>query len=139
VNISGRGLHLAEAQHVAATVLPVDDARVVVRLEADLAKSRSGRLAGSGVAAGAGTIGAALLGFGLIVAHFPLVLAAGIAMLPFAGGVGGAYALARSHRKVLSGVQLGLEQILDRLEHGDIAPAPGFLGSLTSPRMIRDR
>jgi len=136
VNISGRGLHLAEAQHVSATVLPVDAARVVVRLDADLTKSRSGRLVGSGVMVGAGTAGAALLGFVLVVANLPILLAAGIAALPFAGGVGGAYALARSHRKALSGVQLGLEQILDRLEHGDIAPGPGILGALASrPRL----
>ncbi len=136
VNLSGRSYHLVDAQHVSATVLPVDDARVVVRLDADLTKSRSGRLVGSGVTAAAGTVGAAILGFGLIVAHLPLLLAAGIAVLPFAGGVGGAYAIARGHRKVLSEVQLGLEQILDRLEHGDIAPASGFLGALASrPRL----
>jgi len=30
-----------------------------------------------------------------------------------------AYKVARSHRTVLSGVQLALEQVLDRLEHGE--------------------
>ncbi len=138
VNISGRGFHLVDAQHVSATVLPVDDARVIVRLDADVSKSRSRRLGASGVAAGAGTMGGALLGFALVIAHLPLILAAGIAVLPIAGGVAGAYAIARGHRRVLSSAQLGLEQVLDRLEHGDIAPAGGLLGALASiPRLPR--
>lgn len=138
VNVSGRGFHLVDAQHVSATVLPVDAGRVIVRLDADLTKSRSRRLGASGVAAGAGTMGGALLGFALVIAHLPLLLAAGIAVLPFAGGVAGAYAIARGHRRVLSGAQLGLEQILDRLEHGDITPASGLLGALASiPRLPR--
>jgi hypothetical protein len=138
VNISGRGYHLVDAQHVSATVLPVDAGRVIVRLDADLTSSRARRLAGGGVLAVAGTIGGAIIGFGLIIAHAPLLLAAGVAVLPFAGGASGAYAMARGHRKVLSGVQLGLEQILDRLEHGDIVPSGGFLGALASrPRLPR--
>jgi uncharacterized protein YqgC (DUF456 family) len=138
VNISGRGYHLVDAQHISATVLPVDAGRVIVRLDADLTASRARRLGGGGALALAGAVGGAILGLGLVIAHLPLILAAGIAVLPFAGATGGAYAIARSHRKVLSGVQLGLEQILDRLEHGDFARAGGFLDALTArPRLPR--
>lgn len=136
VNISGRGYHLVEAQHVSATVLPVDANRVVVRLDADLTASRGRRLGGGGAIAAAGTVGSALLGFGLIVAHFPLVLAAGIAVLPFVGGAMGGYSFARGQRKILAGVQLGLEQILDRLEHGDFPRPGGFFSALApQPRL----
>lgn len=138
VNVSGKGYYLVDAQHVSATVIPIDNNRVVVRLDADVSASRSRRVGSGSALAVAGTIGSALLGFGLIVAHLPLLLAAGIAALPFAGSTAGAYAIARGHRKVLSGVQLGLEQILDRLEHGDFAPAGGFLSALAPrPRLPR--
>jgi hypothetical protein len=53
-------------------------------------------------------------------------------VLPFAGGSLAAYRVARSHRAVLSSVQLALEQILDRLEHGEFE-RPGLLGVI-SPR-----
>jgi hypothetical protein len=67
-----------------------------------------------------GAVGA-LLGLGLVIAHLPILIAAGAAMLPFAGGTAGGYRVARSHRTVLSGVQLALEQVLDRLEHGELS------------------
>lgn len=138
VNISGRGYHLVDAEHVSATVLPVDGSRVIVRLDADLTASRSRRLGGGSAVAAVGTVGSALLGLGLIVAHLPLILAAGIAVLPFVGGAMGGYAIARGQRKVLAGVQLGLEQILDRLEHGDFARPGGFLAALDPrPRLPR--
>jgi len=139
VNISGRGYHLVDAEHVSATVLPVDGSRVVVRLDADLTASRNRRLGGGGAVATVGAVGSALLGLGLVIAHLPLILAAGIALLPFAGGAMGGYAIARGQRKVLAGVQLGLEQILDRLEHGDFGRPAGFFSALApQPRLPRN-
>ena len=136
VNISGRGYHLVDAQHVSATVLPVDANRVVVRLDADLSASRSRRLAGGSAMTAVGTVGSAVLGLGLVIAHLPLILAAGLAVIPFVGGAVGGYAIARSQRKVLAGVQLGLEQILDRLEHGDFPRQGGFFAALApQPRL----
>lgn len=136
VNITGRGFHLVDAQHVSATVLPVDANRVVVRLDADLSASRSRRLGGGSAMAAAGTVGSAVLGLGLVIAHLPLILAAGLAVIPFVGGAMGGYAIARGQRKVLAGVQLGLEQILDRLEHGDFPRQGGFFAALApQPRL----
>jgi hypothetical protein len=112
--------------------MPVDSTRVVVRLDADIHPSRARRVgAGSVLAVAGGAVGG-LLGLGLVIAHLPLLIAAGAAVLPFAGGAAGAYKVARSHRTVLSGVQLALEQILDRLEHGEFT-RPGLLGSI-APR-----
>jgi hypothetical protein len=135
VNVSGRGYYLVDARQVSATVLPVDAARSVVRLDADISPSRARRIGLGGVAVGAGGVLGGVLGLGLVVAHLPLLIVAGVALLPLAGGTAGAYRIARSHRAVLSSVQLALEQILDRLEHGEVS-RPGLLGALASrPRL----
>lgn len=117
LNVSGRGFHLCKAETVAATVVPVDDKKVVVRLDADLRESRSLRLKGSGAAATAGAIGGFSV-FGVAaIAHMAVLLSAGLAVVPIAvGGLVG-YEIARRHRTVFARVQLALEQALDRLEH----------------------
>jgi hypothetical protein len=137
VNLSGRGYYLVDAKQVSATVLPVDESRVVVRLDADIHQSRARRVGLGGLLVGAGGVVGGLVGLGLVVAHLPLLIAAGAAVLPFAGGTAGAYRVARSHRSVLSSVQLALEQVLDRLEHGEFT-RPGILGAIAArPRLSR--
>jgi hypothetical protein len=117
LNINGRGFHLCKAQTVAATVVPVDEKRVVVRLDADLRESRSARLKGSGAAATVGTV-ASFSVFGLAtIAHVAVVLSAGLAVVPLGAGALIAYEVARRHRNVYARVQLAFEQALDRLEH----------------------
>src|SRR6266550_2879097 len=133
VSMSGRGYYLMDAGQVSATVLPVDGSRVVVRLDADIHASRAKRVGMGGVLATMGAAASGILGLGLIVAHIPLFLVAGAAVLPFAGGSVAAYKLARTHRTILSSVQLALEQILDRLEHGEFERQGGLLGAI-SPR-----
>jgi hypothetical protein len=137
VNLSGRGYYLVDARQVSATVLPVDGSRVVVRLDADIHQSRARRVGLGGLLVGAGGIIGGLVGLGLVIAHIPLLIAAGGAALPFAGATAGGYKVARSHRTVLSSVQLALEQVLDRLEHGEISRG-GILESIASiPRLPR--
>jgi hypothetical protein len=133
VNVSGRGYYLVEAGQVSATVLPVDGSRVVVRLDADIHASRSKRVGMGGVLATMGAAAGGVVGLALVVAHLPLIIAAGAAVLPFAGGSVAAYKVARTHRTVLSSVQLALEQVLDRLEHGEFDRSGGLLGAI-SPR-----
>src|SRR5256714_8064044 len=111
VSMSGRGYYLMDAGQVSATVLPVDGSRVVVRLDADIHASRAKRVGMGGVLATMGAAASGILGLGLIIAHIPLFLVAGAAVLPFAGGSVAAYKVARTHRTVLSSVQLALEQI----------------------------
>jgi hypothetical protein len=137
VNLSGRAYYLVEARQVSATVLQVDASRVVVRLDADIHPSRARRVGLGGLLVGAGGIMGGLVGLGLVVAHLPLLIAAGAAVLPFAGGTAGGYKLAQSHRSVLSSVQLALEQVLDRLEHGEFGRS-GLFDAITSiPRLPR--
>ena len=133
VNVSGRGYYLMDAGQVSATALPVDATRVVVRLDADIHASRARRVGMGGFLAAMGAAASGILGLGLIVAHLPLFIAAGAAVIPFAGGSLAAYRLARTHRSVLSSVQLALEQVLDRLEHGEFERPGGLLGSI-APR-----
>lgn len=138
VNVSGRGYYLVDAGQVSATVLPVDSSRVVVRLDADIHASRARRVGIGGVLAGMGAVASGLLGLGLVVAHLPLLIVAGAAVLPFAGGSLAAYRVARTHRSVLASVQLALEQILDRLEHGEVDRSGGLLGAISPrPRLTR--
>jgi hypothetical protein len=138
VNVSGRGFYLMDAGQVSATVLPVDGSRVVVRLDADIHASRARRVGMGGFVAAMGAAASGIIGLGLIVAHIPLFIAAGSAVLPFAGSTFAAYKLARSHRSVLSSVQLALEQVLDRLEHGEFERQGGLLGAIAPrPRLPR--
>jgi len=132
VNVSGRGYYLMDAAQVSATVLPVDSTRVVVRLDADINQSRARRIGMGGVLTALGATASGVLGLGLVIAHLPLILAGGVAVLPFAGGSFAGYRVARSHRTVLSSVQLSLEQVLDRLEHGEFDRSPGLLGAIAS-------
>jgi hypothetical protein len=91
-----------------------------------------------GILAAFGAAAGGILGLGLVIAHIPLLIAAGSALLPFAGGSVAAYKLARSHRAILSSAQLGLEQVLDRLEHGEFERSGGLLGAISArPRLPR--
>src|ERR1700693_3616752 len=138
VNVSGRGYYLMDAGQVSATVMPVDSSRVVVRLDADIHASRARRVGIGGFLATIGAAASGILGLGLVIAHIPLFIAAGAAVLPFAGGSVAAYKVARTHRSVLSSAQLALEQVLDRLEHGEFERPGGLLGAISPrPRMPR--
>src|SRR5437868_4679256 len=132
VNVSGRGYYLMDAGQVSATVLPVDSSRVVVRLDADIHASRARRVGAGSFVGAMGAAASGVLGLGLVVAHLPLFIAAGAAVLPFAGSTFAAYKVARTHRGILSSVQLALEQILDRLEHGEFERSAGLLGAIAS-------
>ena len=131
VNVSGKGFYLMDAAQVSATVLPVDSSRVVVRLDADIHPSRSRRIGASGFVGAMGLAVSGVIGLGLAIANLPLLVAAGATVIPIAGSGIGAYQIAKSHRNVLSSVQLALEQILDRLEHGEFTRA-GLLGTISS-------
>jgi hypothetical protein len=132
VNVSGRGFYLMDAAQVSATVMPVDSARVVVRLDADIHASRSKRVGVGGFLGAMGLAGSGVIGLGLIIANIPLLIAAGAVVIPLAGSGFAAYQIAKSHRTVLGSVQLALEQILDRLEHGEFDPGTRVLGAMTS-------
>src|SRR3954467_14730074 len=85
VNVSGRGFYLMDATQVSATVLPVDSARVVVRLDADIHASRSRRVGIGGFLGAMGLAAGGVLGLGLMIANIPLLIAAASTIIPLAG------------------------------------------------------
>lgn len=136
MNAGGGGYHLMRASQVSATVLTVDEKRVVVRLDADLSAIRKTRLDAGALLGGGGLLGAAGLGFALTVASVPFLLAAVVGAVPLAiGGVAGYYVVG-SHRNLLASAQLALEQILDRIEHRELS-RPDFLSALIPGRLLR--
>lgn len=120
LNISGRGYHLVRANQVAATLIPVDEERVLVRLDADLSESRGAR-----VRVGAGALIAGILGSGIIavvgsitVVPEAFMLLGGAAAVPTLAGAAAGYRIGKGHRDLVMRAQLALEQTLDRLEFG---------------------
>jgi hypothetical protein len=111
--LGGRDYFLARTREVGAQVSAIGPDRVYVRLTADVGNTRTEHLGGAATlaAGGAGTSGLlVLLGF-----------AAPVALLAFPVAALGAVAIARSHRRDAERVQVALEQVLDRIEHGEIA------------------
>jgi hypothetical protein len=103
---------------VAATVVPIEGGRVLVRLDADLSDSRNSRLKAGGVLVTGGLVFAGGFGGAAILAHVALLATGGAAALPLIIGAAAAYQVAKTHRQLAVRAQLALEQTLDRLEFG---------------------
>ena len=125
----GRGLRgneaasaLTRASEVAVTVSPIGDGRTAVRLDADLTQLRRNRKNGAiGMAVGGVAIAAVPVTLGAVlapIAMLPLFLLFGTT--PLVGMGIGSWFFAKGHRKQAERAQLALEQLLDRLEHGDL-------------------
>jgi hypothetical protein len=127
-NIGGRGYHLSRAHEVAATAFAVDDDSVLVRLEANFTNVRTQRLATGGATAGTGAVATGVL---LALGFF-----APVAAVPTAIGLIGGYITARSHTPVVARAQVALEQVLDRLERGEL-PRPSLFDAIGAPPRIR--
>jgi hypothetical protein len=124
LNVGGRGYALTRAHEVSATVVPVDGERSLVRLDADLRTHRSA-VAGQG---------ATLAGLGAVSSGAAIVLGilVPVAVVPAVAAVVIGYYQARSrHGATLVRVQLALEQVLDRLERGEM-PRPSLLGAIAA-------
>ncbi len=123
--MSGRGFALARATDVSATAIPLDESRVLVRLDARLAGYRSLMAQQNVALTGAGVV----VGGVLAVLSFPLLAAAAPAVLVAPA----AFAAARaSHQRSVERAQLALEQVLDRLERGDAGRPATLLSMLAA-------
>lgn len=126
MNIGGRGYALARAFEVAATAVALDDERTLVRLDADLTTYRTG-LAAQGV--GATAVGAAATGT-LVALGFAVPFAVAPAVILAAAGYFGARSV---NARVTGAAQLALEQLLDRLERGELPkPQASLLSALAA-------
>jgi len=123
--VSGRGQALARATNVSATAIPLDDSRVLVRLDAQFSGYRA-LMAQQNVAA---TAGGLVAGGVLAVLSFPVLVAAAPVVALAAGG----FATGRaSQRRSVERAQIALEQVLDRLERGDAGRPPTLLSMLSA-------
>ena len=120
-NLGGRAYALSSSNEVGATVVQVDAQRCIVRLDASFAESRRNHLIGGSVAVGSGALGlGGVMAVASLVPEGSLLFGALLGMVPALGGGGIANAVAATHRKKVERAQLALEQVLDRLERGEI-------------------
>jgi hypothetical protein len=119
----GRRFALANAQEVTAQATQLEPGFCHVGLAADIRPSRSRRLQGSSVVFGLGALSTAALAvtFGLV------------ALVPAAVLMSAAAAIARHHRVENERVQVAMEQVLDRLERGEIRSEHALPGISQNP------
>src|SRR6266536_1498372 len=121
----GRRFALARAAEVTGHVTPLESGFCHVQLFADVRNIRRQRL---GVAATLIGLGSAATGAFLamgVLAPFPF--------LPLVAFGPAAVAALRSHRLQHEQIQTGLDQVLDRLERGEIKPEHALPGLRASP------
>ncbi len=114
LSVGGRPYRLARSREIIGQVAPLEEGRSHVRLLADLSNTRQSHLAGAVTMAGAGGIATAI--------GITLGVALPVALIPVGLGLLTGFAVARRRRGQVEEVQTALEQVLDRLEHGEIAP-----------------
>lgn len=134
-NLRGRPYSLTAASEVGATAVAVDTDRVLVRIDADFSASRRRSLRGSVVAAGGGVLaGASVTAFASMAPELAGVLiGGGVGLVTALLGGGIAAAVAAAQRRRVSRGQLAIEQVLDRLEHGEIRPGRNPLMDFLTP------
>lgn len=117
LGVGGHRYALARAKEVLGRIEELEDGWSHVTLIADLSNTRNERVAG-------GTLflasGATLTIIGIV-----LGVAMGVAVIPVVAGAAGGVAIARTNRAQIERVQVAMEQVLDRLERGEISvPKP---------------
>ena len=120
--MGGRQYQLARAVDVTVIATQLESGYCHVELSADISHMRRGALGASLGGGGAMLLvgaGALPLVASLGVAAFPLSL---LALVPIAGGIAAPVIAGRVQRTRAAQMQLALEQVLDRLEHGEIKP-----------------
>ncbi len=116
----GKTFALARATEVAAQVTPLETGFCHARLVADVRELRVRRLGG---AAGLVALGVAL------AASVPVLgVLAPWSLAPALATWVAAIAVARRHRRENERIQVGLEQVLDRVERGEIKPEHALPG-----------
>jgi hypothetical protein len=128
LKVGGRDYALSRAFEVSATAVPIDDNRVHVGLDADF---RSQRSHSTQQAVGTSLFGAVTTASLLIMGVTVAVAAAPAVIIP-AIGIAGARAL---QGRIVTRAQLALEQLLDKLERGELTRRGGsdsILGAIVA-------
>jgi hypothetical protein len=127
LSLQGKPYHLARALDVSVQLNALEDGYCHTELAADVSNMREQTVAGIWTLASAGLVGS------LILAFIPgLTL---LAWLPLLGGLGLSGLVARAYRGKAMRMQVALEQVLDRLERGEIRPRPQLAGPRASAFM----
>jgi acyl-coenzyme A thioesterase PaaI-like protein len=115
----GRRYALARVSEVTGQVVQLEPGFCLVRLEADVHEQRTKRISGGAVMS---LLGWAMSASAMMIAP-PLALAQLLTLVPGVGlTIGGAF-VARTHRSANERIQIALEQVLDRLERGEMRGA----------------
>jgi len=115
--LSGRRRYsLASAREISSQIVQLEPGFCLVRLEADIRQQRRGRISGGMVMA---MVGWGLTGATALIAP-PLALAQVLMLVPGIGLTIGGAMVARTYRTANERMQVGLEQVLDRLERGEV-------------------
>jgi len=121
----GRKFALTGAAEIVGQVTPLETGFCHVRLSADVRNIRRGRVGGALGLVGAGVVGTVVASTIGILAPFAVALAA-------AFGVAAAAVLFAGRHQQLERIEIGLEQVLDRLERGEIRPEHSLPGPRAS-------
>jgi hypothetical protein len=121
----GRTYALTRAAEIAGQVTPLETGFCHVRLTADVRNWRRARMGGAVALAGAGTLGTgAAAAAGIIFPFFAF---------PVIGfGLAAVAVLLAGRTQQIERLQVGLEQVLDRLERGEIRPEHALPGPRAS-------
>jgi hypothetical protein len=121
----GKTYALTRAAEIAGQVTPLEAGFCHVQLVADVRNLRQARLAGAAALLGVGAVGSGLaVALGVL---FPF------AALPVAGlGLLSLMPLLAGRTAQLERIQVGMEQVLDRLERGEIRPEHALPGPRAS-------
>ena len=121
LKMGARPYSLINSDEVGATVVPVDAQRCIVRLDASFVVSRRQFVLGSSIVAGSGVLGfGGVMALAALIPNGSMIFGALLGMIPALGGGAIGYAVAATHRQRVTRAQLALEQVLDRLERGEI-------------------
>jgi hypothetical protein len=112
LGIGGRKYALARAKEVVGQVRQLESGWSYVTLRADVSNTRTGHIVGASVFALSGVVLTSIAG--LLGIFLP------VALIPSAVGLIGGLGIARRRRGRLEGTQVALEQVLDRIEHGEL-------------------
>ncbi|MBK7833692.1 MAG: hypothetical protein IPJ56_15345 [Gemmatimonadetes bacterium] len=119
--MGARPYSLINTDEVGATVVQVDAQRCIVRLDASFVVSRRQFVLGSSIVAGSGVLGfGGVMALAALIPNGSMIFGALLGMIPALGGGAIGYAVAATHRQRVTRAQLALEQVLDRLERGEI-------------------
>jgi hypothetical protein len=121
----GRSYVLAQAAEIGGQVTPLEAGFCHVRVTADVRNLRRARIGGAAGLAGAGLAGTVVAAAAGVIVPFVAAPAAGFGLAALA-------ALLAGRGQQLERIQVGLEQVLDRLERGEIRPEHALPGPRAS-------